>query len=359
MATNPYFSASGVPTQRSNGVSNVIRQEIANIALAFDKLPAFSGNLGKLVAIGATSLVASGAITETGDDVAFAGDVSIVGALATQGNNALGNAQADTLSVSGNLIKSANGNWTLPAAASGDTLNVAALAGNFGVVQAQAMAGSTAKWQLRNTSGAASSAAQFSVEVGGASAADPVYQALVSGGSTWTFGVDNSQSDAFKWAAASALSDTAILALETDGRIWGSSLHNNAGSVSGITKQFVGLSGTYTPVTSNLVGITTASPADAIWTRTGNAIEVSGWVDVNPASPGGLTFDMTLPISNGANFTGFEGSAVVTCIGNTIEQNHANAFIKSGAANLVSFLLGVITDENKRVNYKITYTLTS
>lgn len=357
--SNPYFTASGVPTQRSNGVSGVIRSEIANIALAFDKLPAFAGNLGRLVVIGATSLNPSAAMTETGANVAFGGDVSIVGTLTTQGPTTLGNAAADTLTVSGALIKGANGNWTLPAAASGDTLNVAALAGNYGVVQSQSMAGGTAKWGILNTSSAASSVAQFLLSVNGAAAGDPIYQAIVSGVTTWTFGVDNSQSDAFKWAAAGALADTAAFAIETTGWVWGTSIHNNADPVTGVTKQPVGRSGTYTPVTSALSGITTAGPFDATWTRVGNAVQVSGWIDVDPSSTGGLSFDMTLPIVNGANFSGFEGSGVGTCIGNTIEAGFVSITLSAGTNNKAHFLLGTLTDEFKRVSYVITYRLTS
>ena len=364
--SNPYFTASGVPTQRSNGVSSVIRQEIANIALAFDKLPAFSGNLGKLVAIGATSLVASGAITESGANVAFAGDVSVVGALSTQGNSALGNAAADTLSVSGALIKSANGNWTLPAAASGDTLNIAALAGNYGVVQAQSMGGSVAKWQLRNTSAAASSAAQFSVEVGGTAAADPVYQAIVTGGSTWTWGVDNSDSDAWVLAHAAALggatnrlrvstagalslpsagasldfSDTSAtqaqinsfnttgleivtrhatagismwygngtgvgLGIKSDGRVYGTAMHNNAGSMAGVSEQFFG-SGTFTPTVTGTANVASAVASPCHWARLGNLVIMGGAISIDPTSIGVLTTaTISLPVSPGSNFAVF------------------------------------------------------
>lgn len=363
---NPYFTASGVPTQRSNGVSGVIRQEIAQIAAAFDKLPAFSGNLGKLVAIGASALVASGAITESGDDVAFAGDVSIVGAFATQGNNTLGNAQADTLTVSGNLIKGANGNWTLPAAASGDTLNVAALAGNYGVVQAQSMAGSVAKWQLRNTSTAASSAAQFSVEVGGTAAGDPVYQAIVTGGSTWTWGIDNSDSDAWLLAHAAALGGTTNrlrvstagvlslpsagasldfsdisatqaqinsfnstgleivtrhatagismwygnatgvgLGIKSDGRLYGTAMHNNAGAMTGVAEQFFG-SGTYTPTVTGTANVTGASGSPCHFARLGNMVIVGGAISIDPTTVGVLTTaTISLPIPPGANFANF------------------------------------------------------
>jgi hypothetical protein len=356
---NPYFTPSGVPTQRSNGVSSVIRQEIANIALGFDKLPAFSGNVGKLVAIGATALAASGAFSESGTNGTVAGNLTVVGNHSVQGNSALGDGATDTLSVSGSLIRGANGNWTLPAAASGDTLNVSALAGNFGIVQAQSMGGSTAKWQLRNTSGAASSAAQFSVEVGGTAAGDPVYQALITGGSTWTFGPDNSQADAFKWAAASALSDTAALAIETTGWIWGSSVHNNADAATGILKQPFGRSGTYTPATSNLSGLTSATPfAGTRWVRVGNMVIVTGLVDIVPNSTGAMQFDLTMPIANGANFSGFDGHGVVNVHGNT-ERTVGLVIPNTATTNRMQFTLPISVQENKGVRFFIMYEITS
>lgn len=296
--SNPYFTASGVPTQRSNGVSSVIRQEIANIALAFDKLPAFAGNLGKIVVIGAASLDPSAAITESGGNVTFGGNITAVNGTFT-GNTTLGDGATDTLTVAGGLVRGANGNWTLPAAASGDTLNVAALGGNYAIVQSQAMAGGTAKWGVLNTSNTASSVAQFLLSVGGASAGDPIYQAIVSGVTTWTFGADNSQSDAFKWAAAGALSDTAAFAIETDGRIWGSNLHNNAGAVSGTTKQFAGLSGTYTPSSPGFAGVVTAvTPQQAQWIRVANVIVVSGGMTVTTSGAGFAAVDMPIPINS-------------------------------------------------------------
>lgn len=49
---------------------------------------------------------------------------TISGNLTINGSTTLGDAAADTITVSGSTLKNGTGNWTLPAASSGDTLNI-------------------------------------------------------------------------------------------------------------------------------------------------------------------------------------------------------------------------------------------
>lgn len=65
-----YYTQSGVPAQRSAGLSASIRSEFALIAAGFAKLPALSGNANKIVVVnsGATALtVTTAALTLSGD----------------------------------------------------------------------------------------------------------------------------------------------------------------------------------------------------------------------------------------------------------------------------------------------------
>ena len=65
-----YYTQSGVPSQRSAGLSASIRSEFALIAAGFAKLPALSGNANKIVVVnsGATALtVTTAALTLSGD----------------------------------------------------------------------------------------------------------------------------------------------------------------------------------------------------------------------------------------------------------------------------------------------------
>lgn len=85
----------------------------------------------------------------------------------------------------------------------------------------------------------------------------------------------------------------------SDGRLYGKSLHNNAGSVTGTTNQYIA-SGTYSPtctITANLDSTPTASAAQ--WVRVGNVVHVSAIISVNATSATTLTsFRMTLPIAS-------------------------------------------------------------
>lgn len=58
--------------------------------------------------------------------------------------------------------------------------------------------GSTITHQIYNSSNTASSAARYSVAVGGSSAADPYVVYGISGVSNWSHGIDNSDSDNWK-----------------------------------------------------------------------------------------------------------------------------------------------------------------
>lgn len=54
----------------------------------------------------------------------------LIGTAATfSGNTALGDAEADTLSVSGSVVKNATGNWVIPAPSSGNTVSATGVAG--------------------------------------------------------------------------------------------------------------------------------------------------------------------------------------------------------------------------------------
>lgn len=60
---NEYFQTGAVPAPSSPGASSVMRQEFANIAAGFDKLPVLAGHAGEIVTVNATgtALVTTGA----------------------------------------------------------------------------------------------------------------------------------------------------------------------------------------------------------------------------------------------------------------------------------------------------------
>ena len=72
---------------------------------------------------------------------------------------------------------------------------------------------------VENESNTASSGAFIRVLVAGTSAGDPAVQMSVGGGSTWAFGIDNSDSDTFKVCASGGLGTNDFLTITTGGTV--------------------------------------------------------------------------------------------------------------------------------------------
>jgi hypothetical protein len=143
---------------------------------------------------------------------------ALIGTAATfTGNTALGDATADTLSVSGSVIKNSTGNWTIPAPSSGAALTVNALTGTNSFVLTGSLSGSTVQGYYANTSNTATSAAGQVYSVGGSSAGDPFIIFDVLSVVDWTIGIDNSDSDKFKFSVGAALGTGDMLTLTTAG----------------------------------------------------------------------------------------------------------------------------------------------
>lgn len=87
------------------------------------------------------------------------------------------------------------------------------------IATSASLSGSTLSVDVINSSNTASSAARMSTTVAGGTASDPHFQASVSGGQVWTFGLDNSDSDAFAIASSAALGTTNIMYATTAGEI--------------------------------------------------------------------------------------------------------------------------------------------
>jgi len=108
---------------------------------------------------------------------------------------------------------------------------------------------------------------------------------------------------------------TTRLTLTDDGRLYGSALHNNGGSVTGTTNQYIA-SGTYTPTLNNLLNVTASTAYQCQWIRVGNVVTVSGRVDIQTTTANTSTsLGISLPIAS--TFTaltnaGGSGGAVIS-----------------------------------------------
>lgn len=87
------------------------------------------------------------------------------------------------------------------------------------ILTSASLSGATLSMDVVNSSNTASSVARQSVTVAGSSAGDALYQASVSGGQVWTWGLDNSDSDVWALASSVALGTTNVMRVSTAGEI--------------------------------------------------------------------------------------------------------------------------------------------
>lgn len=108
------------------------------------------------------------------------------------------------------------------------------------------ISGATNTLTITNPSNTASSQALCLATVGGGTAGDSYYQAIVSGVTTWSWGVDNSDTDAFVVAASAALGTTNIMHSTTAGEINYPLQPAFSATVSGAQDNVTGAGATYT-----------------------------------------------------------------------------------------------------------------
>lgn len=88
------------------------------------------------------------------------------------------------------------------------------------------------------------------------------------------------------------------LGIETDGRLYGTALHDNATLPSGTTKNYWG-SGTYTPSAIASVNITAITPEITQWIRVGNCVVASLRASVQATAAGLCNGRLSIPIPSG------------------------------------------------------------
>lgn len=105
----------------------------------------------------------------------------------------------------------------------------------------------------------------------------------------------------------------------SDGRIYGKSLHNNSGSVTGTSNQYIA-SGSYTPTITSIANVSSTSSHGCQWIRVGNVVTVSGSVDITPtATTTDTQIRISLPIAsnlvNDENCSGTTSARLLTQVG--------------------------------------------
>lgn len=102
--SNEFFNSTNYPSTRAQATSASMRAQLAAIAAGFDKLPALSGNGGKVAAInaGGTAVTVAAGLTVSGNDLAVSGALTVAGA------TTLGDASGDALTINPSAVTWAN-----------------------------------------------------------------------------------------------------------------------------------------------------------------------------------------------------------------------------------------------------------
>lgn len=195
----------------SNGLS--VRTQLSSLALIVDRLnngstvpsiaagtaAAFLGNsaAGSPVYI---SLV-SGNASVSGIHFADT-DADAVGFV--EYNHSTNTLNFGTSATSRGTVNSVGG-WTINAPDSGNTLLVSQVAGALAIATSQALSGDAIVWRIANTSNTAASNSRLEITVAGSTAADAYILLRVTSNTDWSFGIDNSDSDALVLSNSTAL----------------------------------------------------------------------------------------------------------------------------------------------------------
>lgn len=145
-----------------------------------------------------------------------------------------------TAGTSGNVLTSDGTNWTSAAAATGNVTGPGSSTDNAvvrfdgttgkiiqnGVIteddtgnlsQSAAVSGGSLSILTDNSSNTASATAFYQCQVAGSTASDAYFKANINGGQNWTWGLDNSDSDAFALSSNATLGTTNVMRIATTG----------------------------------------------------------------------------------------------------------------------------------------------
>jgi hypothetical protein len=142
------------------------------------------------------------------------------------------------------------------------------------------------------------------------------------------------------------------LRITSDGRLYGTAIHNNAGSVTGTANQYIA-SGTYTPTLFNTTNVTASTAYTCQWMRVGNVVTVSGQVDIDAtlAASSATELGMSLPIASSLTATEqVAGDAISDAVASL------SARVKADATNdRASVVFKAISLSNDTYGFTYTY----
>lgn len=143
---------------------------------------------------------------------------------------------------------------------------------------------------------------------------------------------------------------TKLLDLTSDGRLYGTALHNNAGAVTGTTNQYIA-SGTYTPTLFNTTNIAGSTAYTCQWMRVGNVVTVSGKVSIDATAAAATELGFSLPIASAFTVEEDAGGNASSAVATTTP-----VAIRSDATNdRASFVFTAVSVSNDSYFFSFTY----
>lgn len=143
-----------------------------------------------------------------------------------------------------------------------------------------------------------------------------------------------------------------LFRMTSDGRLYGTAIHNNAGSVTGTTNQYVA-SGTYTFTLTNVTNVAASTAYQAQWTRVGNVVTVSGKFDLDATAASSTATELGLSLPIASNFAAEEnlgGNASSDAVASAVAR------IKADAANdRAAIVFKAISATNDSYAFTFTY----
>ena len=274
------------------------------------------------------------------------GAVTGITDLTTTGNTILGNAQGDTLNVAaGAIAVGTAGNVTIAPPGSGINLNLVQAAGSTtfnstdGTVIARLTHSGTATTFGSQTNHPLNLETNSVTRIAVAAAGNVTIAPPGSGVGFTQTGLAGSDTAIFNGGTSGSFR------VNTTGVPYGTSLHDNAGAVTGTTNQYI-CSGTYTPT------LTTGSALLCQWIRVGNVVTVSGALTYARVTPGGTTIGISLPIAS--DITAIQ-SLGGTGANMTSAVPELAAICGDAANNRASFILSTASGSSQDWSLNFTY----
>lgn len=142
-----------------------------------------------------------------------------------------------------------------------------------------------------------------------------------------------------------------LITITSDGRLFGSAIHNNSGSLTGTTSQYIA-SGTYTFTPVNGANVAASTPYAAQWIRVGNVVTVSGKIDVDPtlalqATEVGVPLPIASDFANDYELAGINDATISQTGGMKADATNNRASINYSSTSV----------SNASLFYQYTYTI--